>query len=406
MAGWTLPSQAEGRRLLLAGATGPERMPVRHHREDADWFKPLHIRDEHAARERIAAQIAAGADVVIAPTWLTHRRALLPLGETRRAAEWTAAAVRLARDAVEVGLERRDEALADAPQDDPRRQRPVPLVAAALPALDDGAEQEHGQLLPREAATERDYRDQAGILSDAMPDLLLVEGQPDEAEARLAMTEAAQTGLPVWTVLNTSCLASVDLEEWLDRASQGGVERLLLPPPLERLAGAANASLPWGGVDVAATAVADWLDAGADVIGRLDGATTAALEPLRSAIDAHEEVELRADQAARSRWTDLVAEAAAMAPGGAAVIIDGHGTDSLPAGFEWIAVDAAERRLLPNGHFRLVVSTDAGPDLGRLLERGGILAQPLADPTGSSPLRLVRVNDLGDPALAIYRRED
>ncbi len=56
-----------------------------------------------AARERIAAQVAAGADVVVAPTWLTHRRALLPLGETRRAAAWTADAVRVAREAVEIG---------------------------------------------------------------------------------------------------------------------------------------------------------------------------------------------------------------------------------------------------------------------------------------------------------------
>ena len=72
------------------------------------------MRDEGGARERLASQIVVGADVVVAPTWLTHRRALLSMGETRRAVEWTAAAVRVARDAVEVGLERRAELLADA----------------------------------------------------------------------------------------------------------------------------------------------------------------------------------------------------------------------------------------------------------------------------------------------------
>ena len=59
-----------------------------------------------AARERLAAQLTAGADVVVAPTWLTHRRALLPVGETRQARAWTAAAVRVAREAIEIGLER------------------------------------------------------------------------------------------------------------------------------------------------------------------------------------------------------------------------------------------------------------------------------------------------------------
>ncbi|MEA2026444.1 MAG: homocysteine S-methyltransferase family protein, partial [Chloroflexota bacterium] len=215
------------RHLLLAGSWGPERIPARPHRDDADWYLPLHIRDESAARERLAAQVAAGADVIVAPTWRTHRRALLPLGETRRAAVWTAAAVRVARDAVEVGLERRAELLADASADDVRRGRPEPLIAASLPALDDGPERGSGRLLPHEAATERDYRDQAGVLADAEPDLLLVEGQRDEAEARPATTEAAATGLPAWAALHPSALAAADVEAWLEWSSQIGLERIL-----------------------------------------------------------------------------------------------------------------------------------------------------------------------------------
>ena len=64
--------------LLLAGSVGPERIPARPDADDADWYLPPHVRDEDAARERIAAQIVVGADVVVAPTSLTHRRAQLP----------------------------------------------------------------------------------------------------------------------------------------------------------------------------------------------------------------------------------------------------------------------------------------------------------------------------------------
>ena len=131
------------RRLLLAGSVGPERIPARTDPDDADWYLPLHVRDRATARERIADQVSAGADVVVAPTWLTHRRALLPLAETRRAAVWTADAVNVAREGVEAGLERRTEG----PRQDegevqgqvqghePPLARPVPQVAACLPVL-------------------------------------------------------------------------------------------------------------------------------------------------------------------------------------------------------------------------------------------------------------------------------
>jgi hypothetical protein len=104
---------------LLAGSYGPERLPARPNSDHADWYLPLHLRDPATARDRITAQIAAGADVVVAPTWQTHRRALLPLGETRRAATWTAAAMVTAREAIEIGLERRAEAMTDAEPDVP-----------------------------------------------------------------------------------------------------------------------------------------------------------------------------------------------------------------------------------------------------------------------------------------------
>ena len=171
-------------RRLLAGSVGPERVQARMDPDEPRWFEPLHVRDEAAARTRIAEQVAVGADAVVAPTWLTHRRALLPLGETRRARDWTAAAVRVARDGVEVGLERRDAASLAAQDavdaDGGSAPSPIalraPLVGAALPALDDEPEPGSGRLLPRDAAADRDYRDQAGLLADMEPDFILVTG--------------------------------------------------------------------------------------------------------------------------------------------------------------------------------------------------------------------------------------
>jgi hypothetical protein len=394
------------RRLLLAGSFGAERVPVRLNRDEADWFKPPHIRDERSARERIATQVACGADVVVAPTWLTHRRALLPLAETRNVAAWTAAAVRVARDGVEIGLERRAEAAAITDADQARTERSRPRVAASLPALDDEPEPEVGQVLPREAATERDYRDQAGVLADAEPDLLLIEGQREEAETRLAMAEAVDTGLPVWAALGHQALATTALEEWIERCRALEVERLLLPRPLERWSAAAENTIAWGGYGLAPDEVRDWLDAGARIVACLDGATIASLQPLRAKIDDYESAEVAATRASERRWLDHVARAASMAPGGAAVWLGAAPNAPLPVGFEWLIVGASDAPHLPTDHYRLVVAPEPTAGAGGLLEYGGLLVRSgAARVHGEAMLQLVSVDDSADPPLAIYRRE-
>ncbi len=393
--------------LLLAGSVGPERVPARPDPEDGDWYLPLHLRDEDVARERIAAQIAVGADVVVAPTWLTHRRALLPLGETRRAGAWTAAAVRVARQAVEVGLERREASLADLDADDTRRGRPRPLVAASLPALDDEAESATGRLLPHEAATERDYRDQAGIIADAEPDLILVEGQQAEADARAAITQAIETGLPAWAALTTPALETSELSDWIEWAQARGLRRLLLPGPLRERAAATAAPLPWGALAPSDDPLSAWLEAGAGVVAWLDGANPAVVEPLRSAIDDHERAAVEAARAAERRWLDHVAAAAAMADGGAAVWIGEAPTAPLPAGFEWVVVAADEARQLPDEHYRLaVLASDVTLEPERILARGGFVAVTDTSVVARAPgLRLIGADDSAEPVLAIARRE-
>ncbi len=392
--------------LLLAGSWGPERVPARPDRDDADWYLPLHVRDAGAARERIAAQVAAGADVVVAPTWLTHRRALLPLGETRRAAAWTAGAVRVAREAVEIGSERREVLLAEADVDDVRRGRPRPLVAAVLPALDDQLDTDTGRLLPRDAASERDYRDQAGLLADAEPDLLLVEGAPAEAEARIAAAEAAATGLPAWLALPDAAVATSPADAWLEWGHHAGLARLLLPDLTSAIAAADTEAL-WGGLLRDATDVSAWLDVGAGALARLDRAAPTTLAPIRAAIDDVEREAIELERTAARRWQGIVQQAAAMAPGGPALWL-GPPTDApLPAGFAWLLADAEEVPRLPRGHFRLLILASAiEADAAPLLEHGGIL---VASPTGRSgqdpSVRCVATDDATQPRLAIYRRE-
>lgn len=394
------------RRLLLAGSGGPERRPARHDPDDADWFLPLHVRDETGARERIAARVAAGADVVVAATWLTHRRALLPLGETRRAREWTAAAVRIARQGVEVGLERRAERPADAqmPDDGVHHGRPEPLLAASLPAL--GEETGSGRLLPREAATERDYRDQAGLLGDAEPDVLLVEGQRRKEEARAAISEALRVGLPVWVALEGTILDEGGLEAWVEWCGAVGVACMLAPGPFRDVLPATGTPITWGGLVKSADEVGRWLEAGANIIARLDGASPAVLEPLRAAIDDFERAELEVARAGRARWRQHVARAAAMAPGGAAAWVGPSLDDPLPPGFEWLVIEGAGARHLPSEHYRLVVvAPGAFVDTEHLLERGGILAAPPGVLRVSGDLRLVVLDESADPPLGIFRRE-
>lgn len=405
-AAFTRPTgTAPERRLLLAGSWGPERLPPRPDPEIRDWYLPLHVRDERAARERIAAQIAAGADVVVAPTWLTHRRALLPLGETRRAGAWTTAAVRLARESVEGGLERRAAASAEAHGDDPGHDRPSPLVAASLPALSPVPDGATGRLLPSEAATQRDYRDQAGLLADAAPDLLLVEGQPAEAEARLAVTEALDAGLPVWLALAPAAVGSARVEGWLEWAAVMAVSRLILPR-LEDGAMAALGHVRWGGLVDGPAAVPTWLGLGAGTIARLDGASATSLEPLRAAIAEHEHAAIAAARAAGQRWRAHVQRAAAMAPRGAALWLGDGPPRPLPVGFDWLVLPASEAPRLPSARFRLVVVEDAVAAPMRLLEPGGVLVGAVEAILHGDDARPLVVDDGSDPHVVILRRED
>lgn len=257
-------------RRLTAGAVGPERRPYRKDPDEPRWFEPIHVRAPGVARDAMAAAVAAGADVLVAPTWLTHRRALLPVGETRRAAAWTAAAVRVAREAVDRGLElreRAEDAAVDpgqtasrgpAGQNVPRL--PV-LVAGVLPFLGEIGEADSGRLAPRDVGLERDLRAAAGLLAEAEVDLLLVDGGPTVEGARAAADAAVETGRPVWITApirgsGVPALAGGEaVEAWATSMIHAGVVGFLVAPAPGTDAAAALERLRAAGVATEQTGV-------------------------------------------------------------------------------------------------------------------------------------------------------
>ncbi|MFO1539512.1 MAG: homocysteine S-methyltransferase family protein [Chloroflexota bacterium] len=374
---------------LSAGSAGPERHAPRPDPAVPRWFEPPHIRAPEETRAVLAALVAAGADTLVAPTWLTHRRALLPVGETRRARAWTEAAVRVAREAAEVGAEARAraaEAAAEAAHAAGHAPGPglaaLPPVRVAgwLPALDATDEPGTGRLAARDVAVARDLRTQAGLLGDAGADLVLVGPARTLAGARAATEAATEHGLRPWV---TGALGGspadprlpdgTDPAAWAETLAHAGAAALLLLPaqaalvpaalaqvragaPVPagvlatlRAAGAAGAAAPAEPAtpaqaeaddapdaeprdtaaaprDPLAVAAARWLDAGAVHLGIDDGATPAAIATLRAVLDAAAEARLQARAAEAATTLARIRDAARRAPGGRAAWVGGGGS--------------------------------------------------------------------------------
>lgn len=427
-------------RRLIAGAGGPERLPYRRDPDEPRWFEPHHVRSAAASRDRMAGFVAAGADVLVAPTWLTHRRALLAVGETRRAQAWTAAAIRVAREAVDVGLEQRDRAEdpagPDAAPTPPRVTRHPILVAGVLPQLDTAPEPGVGRLLPRDVASERDHRAQAGVLAEAGPDLVLVDGPPSIAQARVAVEAAVETGLPVWVSVpvvpgrQPQLASGESVEAWAEAMVHAGADVLLLDPSPGADVAAGHVALTTAGVAPERTGVlpaidpaaADsaveeaarrWLDAGAWHLGIAVGATAARLGRLRAALDTVAAEAGASRDADRERWMAILQDAARRAPGGRAAWIGPRPADDppLPAGFAWTVVAGAGGAAgLPAGELRLVVCVDTRIEpraVAALPEPGGILLAVGRDPAAvaGTGLRVLAVDAIGDRTTILARRD-
>lgn len=377
---------------ILAGAPARDRRAIARPGSVARWFEPFHIRQPQVARGELAAQVAAGADLIVAPAWLTHHRALEPLGESRRARAWTSAAVQVAREAVDQGLERRAEAIAAAAADtDPSQPAadPMPtpagpvLVLGPLPDVAARPEGAHGRLLPVDAAASRDLHDQAGLLADAEVDGVLIEPRRTTDELRDAVGTVVDTGRPAWVLLGQVMTDVMPLPELLDALAEAGAERVLLPDPdpetfAMAITGPHRSIGAWWSDPTRvpeATVLDALVDAGADVLALATDATVEGLGPLVAARDRAWAARLATEAADADDLRTWLREAARRAPGGRALWV-GPRPGWLPDGFAWTIGTADTLAAAPESEFRLV-ATDQATDprsLARAVAHGGIVA--------------------------------
>jgi S-methylmethionine-dependent homocysteine/selenocysteine methylase len=160
--------------VLLNAATGTELQ-----RRGADTRLPLWSARALVESPALVSaihkdEVAAGAEVLTANTFRTHRRTLEKAGLGGRSRELTLLAVRLAREAAEGG------------------GREV-FVAGSLSPLEDCYRPD---LVPEDEALEREHRDQAESLATAGVDAILLETHNTVRELVAAARAAKATGLP------------------------------------------------------------------------------------------------------------------------------------------------------------------------------------------------------------------
>jgi len=161
--------------LLLDGALGTE---IERHGGDAGlplWSARALLDDPRLVARIHRDYATAGAELLVANTFRTQARTLAHAGLTERAAELTALAVRLAREAAQAA--------------------PGPCwVAGSAPTLEDCYRPD---LVPGDDALCREHTAHAANLGTAGVDVVLVETLNTVREARAAVAAARAARLPV-----------------------------------------------------------------------------------------------------------------------------------------------------------------------------------------------------------------
>jgi homocysteine S-methyltransferase len=416
--------------LLVDAATGSEltRRGVDTH--GPAWSAPAIVRAPDVLAAIHSDQVRAGADVITVNTFRTQRRVLSRIGEARRAREWTIAAVRIARDAVEQAAQERAN----------ERPGAAPVrVAGSIAPLDDI---DRPELAPDEATARVEHNEHVGHLVEARVDLLLVEAMTTIAESRAATSAAVGSGLETWTAVTVdrsggTLLSGEPLDAWVEAIAPLHPAAILVSGPPEVLAPAlsriamlapeigarpgayatlvSDASLTSGGSEAGADlaayaeAVKGLVAAGARIVGGGHGTTPAHTGALRAVLDEHLAAERLTATEGDAAWRERVQRVGAMAGGGRALVVsdrDRHADDlgELLAPFDVLRATADESEHLPEGAFRLVIVDASGgagarPHVLRristALEPGGWLAARIvAEDDGSSP-RDLRLEELG-----------
>lgn len=284
--------------LLLDGATGTELT-----RRGIDTGLPM-----WSAKALISAPdtlvaihrdyVEAGAEIITANTFRTHRRSLAAAGLGDEAATLTSLAVRLARQATTLT---------------PTGGGRSVYVAGSIAPLEDCYSPD---LVPDSGALATEHGEMAAALADAGTDLLLVETMNTIREAAAAARAAVATGVPVLVGFvcgrDGKLLSGESVSDAAGMMGSLGVDGLLIncsPTPglnavLAELAAATE--LPIGAygnvgyadnaegwvntdsVDPAAYArhAEDWLNLGARIIGSCCGTGPAHTVALRASIAA------------------------------------------------------------------------------------------------------------------------
>lgn len=167
---------AHGQVVLLDGATGTELERRGVPMDGAAWSAAAVATHPDTIRQVHEDYIRAGASIITSNSFSTARHQLAPAGLGDRFRELNHQAVALARDA-------RDHAAVD---------RPI-AVAASLSSI----HFEREYMVPV-ADAEANFREQAEVLAEAGPDLILMEMMWDIEYSSAAVRAAVATGLPVW----------------------------------------------------------------------------------------------------------------------------------------------------------------------------------------------------------------
>ena len=284
-----------GRPVLLDSAMGTElerrgaaaRLPL--------WSARALIENPELVVAIHRDEVAAGAEILTANTFRTHRRTLAKEGLENRSAELTRMAVLLAREAARAADRR-------------------VFVAGSLSPLEDCYRPD---LAPPGEALEREHATQARALAAAGVDLILVETQNSVRELSAATRWARDTGLPVIASMITDgegrLLSGDPIEEAAASLASLRIDALSINcVPARRLAGdlarlaAAAPGVPlaaYGNLgppaaedarifteDVApeeyAALAREWIAIGARVVGGCCGTRSAHTAALRRMLDA------------------------------------------------------------------------------------------------------------------------
>ena len=175
--------------IVLDGATGSEIARLGAEMNSSAWCGVANKTHPDIIREVHEEYIRAGADVITANTFSTSRHVLASAGLAEETVSINARAVELAREAVNNVSPERPIAVAGS----------MSNMLAWIP----GTVSPDPRFLPTPEEEFNNYQEVAQTLAESGVDLILMEMMTDIDRSSLAISAAAETGLPVW--IGTSC---------------------------------------------------------------------------------------------------------------------------------------------------------------------------------------------------------